>query len=105
MGAGTLTILLRYITPNVLGATLAIIPFNMTEAILTNAGLAFLGLGIQPPTADWGYDVQDSRALSKVRKYPWLIIFPGFMIFLLSFALSLIGDSLNDKFNPLIRKK
>lgn len=105
MGAGTLTILLRHITPNVLAASIAIIPFNMTEAILTNAGLAFLGLGIQPPTADWGYDVQDARALSKVRNYPWLIFFPGLMIFILSFALSLIGDSLNDKFNPLIQKK
>ncbi len=105
MGAGTLTILLRHVTPNVLAASIAIIPFNMTEAILTNAGLAFLGLGIQPPAADWGYDVQDARALSKVRNYPWLIFFPGLMIFLLSFALSLIGDSLNDKFNPLIRKK
>jgi peptide/nickel transport system permease protein len=105
IGAGTLTILLRYIAPNVLASSIAIIPFNMTEAILTNAGLAFLGLGIQPPTADWGYDVQDSRTLSKVRLYPWLIFFPGLMIFLLSFALSLIGDSLNDKFNPLIRKK
>jgi peptide/nickel transport system permease protein len=105
MGAGRLTILIRYITPNILASTIAIIPFNMTDAILTNAGLAFLGLGIQPPTADWGYDVYDARALSKVRAYPWLIFFPGLMIFILSFALSLIGDSLNDKFNPLIKQK
>ncbi|MFX0207856.1 MAG: ABC transporter permease, partial [Candidatus Hodarchaeota archaeon] len=63
MGAGRLTILIRYITPNILASTIAIIPFNMTDAILTNAGLAFLGLGIQPPTADWGYDVYDARAL------------------------------------------
>lgn len=105
MGAGKLTILIRYITPNILASTIAIIPFNMTDAILTNAGLAFLGLGIQPPTADWGYDVYDARALSKVRAYPWLIFFPGLMIFLLSFALSLIGDALNDKFNPLIKQK
>ena len=76
----------------------------MTDAILTNAGLAYLGLGIQPPTPDWGYDVFDARDLSKIRLYPWLIIFPGFMIFLLAFALSLIGDTLNDKFNPLISK-
>ncbi|MFX0174293.1 MAG: ABC transporter permease [Candidatus Hodarchaeota archaeon] len=104
MGAGKLTILLRYITPNVLSSSIAIIPFNMTDAILTNAGLAFLGLGVQPPTPDWGYDVYDARELSKIRLYPWLILFPGLMIFLLSFALSLIGDSLNDKFNPLIRE-
>jgi peptide/nickel transport system permease protein len=105
MGAGRLTILIRYVAPNVLASTIAIIPFNMTDAILTNAGLAFLGLGISPPTADWGYDVYDSRALVKVRAYPWLILFPGLMIFLLSFSLSLIGDALNDKFNPLISQK
>jgi len=105
IGAGRLTILLRYITPNVLSSSIAIIPFNMTDAILTNAGLAFLGLGVQPPTPDWGYDVYDARELSKIRLYPWLIIFPGLMIFLLSFALSLIGDSLNDRFNPLLEKK
>ncbi|NHJ02532.1 MAG: ABC transporter permease [Candidatus Heimdallarchaeota archaeon] len=105
MGAKRITILIRYIAPNVLASTIAIIPFNMTDAILTNAGLAFLGLGISPPTADWGYDVYDSRALVKVRAYPWLILFPGLMIFLLSFSLSLIGDALNDKFNPLISQK
>lgn len=105
IGAGKLTILLRYITPNILASSIAIIPFNMTEAILTNASLAFLGLGIQAPTADWGYDLQDARALSKVRLYPWLIMFPGLMIFLLSFALSLIGDALNDKFNPLLKER
>ncbi len=104
LGAGKLTILLRYITPNVLASSIAIIPFNMTDAILTNAGLAYLGLGIQPPTPDWGYDIYDARELSKIRLYPWLIVFPGLMIFLLAFALSLVGDALNDKFNPLITK-
>lgn len=105
MGAGSATILLRYITPNVISSSIAIIPFNMTDAILTNAGLAFLGLGIAPPTPDWGYDVFKAKDLAKIRLYPWLIIFPGIMIFLLSFALSLIGDVLNDKFNPLLSKK
>jgi len=104
LGAGKMTILLRYITPNVIASSIAIIPFNMTDAILTNAGLAYLGLGIQPPTPDWGYDIYDARELSKIRSYPWLIVFPGLMIFLLAFALSLVGDALNDKFNPLISK-
>jgi peptide/nickel transport system permease protein len=105
MGAGRLTIIVRYVIPNVVASTIAIIPFNMTDAILTNAGLAFLGLGIEPPTADWGYDVYENRTLSKVRSTPWLIFFPGFMIFLLSFTFALIGDALNDKFNPLLRQK
>ncbi|MFX0062657.1 MAG: ABC transporter permease [Candidatus Hermodarchaeota archaeon] len=105
MGARTPTILIRYVVPNILAAPIALIAFNMTEAILTNAALAFLGMGIQPPTPDWGYDVYDNRSLSMIRNYPWLIFFPALMIFLLSFAFSLIGDALNDKFNPLIAKK
>ncbi len=105
MGASDLTIILRYVTPNVIAAPIALIPFNMTDAILTNAGLAFLGLGIEFPTADWGYDVFAAKSLATIQNYPWLIAFPAFMIFLLSFSLSLIGDALNDKFNPLISKK
>jgi len=102
MGAGHLTILLRYVIPNVLAAPIALVPFNMTEAILVNAGLAFLGLGIQPPTADWGYDVFKNQSIVRVREQTWAIAFPALMIFLLSFAFALIGDALNDRFNPLL---
>ncbi len=105
IGAGHWTIILRYVVPNVMTSPIALIPFNMTDAILTNAGLAFLGLGIQPPTPDWGYDVYDNKSLVKIRRYPWLIFFPSLMIFLLSFSLSLIGDALNDKFNPYLKRK
>lgn len=104
MGASNITIIVKYVIPNILAAPLALIPFNMTEAILTNAGLAFLGLSVQSPTADWGFDVFVNRGLTKVRSRSWLILFPGFFIFLLSFAYSLIGDALNDKFNPMINE-
>lgn len=105
MGASNTTIIMKYVIPNILAAPLALVPFNMTEAILTNAGLAFLGLGVQAPTADWGFDVFVSKGLTKVRARSWLIFFPGFFIFLLSFAYSLIGDALNDKFNPMIKER
>ncbi|MFX0115524.1 MAG: ABC transporter permease [Candidatus Hodarchaeota archaeon] len=104
MGAGRFTTILRYVTPNVIASSIAIIPFNMTDAILTNAALAFLGLGIEPPTPDWGYDVYDARSLARIRLYPWLIFFPALMIFLLAFSLSLIGDALNDRYNPVLKK-
>ncbi len=103
MGASNTTIIIKYVIPNILAAPLALVPFNMTEAILTNAGLAFLGLSVSAPTADWGFDVFANKGLSKVRSRSWLIFFPGFFIFLLSFAYSLIGDALNDKFNPMIK--
>ena len=102
MGASDLTIIVRYIFPNVIAAPIALVPFNMTEVILTNAALAFLGLSIQPPAADWGYDLNKNRSLASMRARPWLMFFPALFIFLLSFAFALIGDSLNDKFNPLI---
>jgi peptide/nickel transport system permease protein len=105
MGANSMTILARYIIPNVVAASIALIPFNMTEAILVNAGLAFLGLGIQPPTADWGYDVFKNKSIVRVREQTWAIAFPGVFIFLLSFAFALIGDTLNDKFNPLLEER
>ena len=105
MGASDLTIIIRYILPNVIAAPIALIPFNMTEAILTNASLAFLGISIQPPAADWGYDLVKNRSLASVRTRPWLTLFPGLSIFFLSFAFALIGDTLNDKFNPLIGGK
>ncbi|MFX0209110.1 MAG: ABC transporter permease [Candidatus Hodarchaeota archaeon] len=103
IGASKPTILMRYIVPNVLASSIAIIPFNMTDAILTNAALAFLGLGIVPPTPDWGYAVYEAKPLVIVTGYPWLMVFPALMIFLLAFSLSLIGDALNDKFNPIIQ--
>jgi peptide/nickel transport system permease protein len=101
LGGSKFLIMFRYILPNVIAAPITIIPFAITDAILTEAALAFLGIGITAPTPDWGYDLTDARSLTETQ--PWLIIFPGLMIFFLAFAFSLIGDALNDKFNPYIQ--
>lgn len=103
LGARNFTIMFRYILPNVIAAPIAIIPFVMTDSILTGASLAFLGIGISAPTADWGYDM--TKGIPYVELAPWLISYPGIMLFLLAFSFSLIGDSLNEKFNPQIQKK
>lgn len=103
IGAKNFTIMFRYLLPNVIAAPISIIPFVMTDAILTGASLAFLGIGISAPTADWGYDM--TKGIPFVEIAPWLISYPGIMLFLLAFSFSLIGDSLNEKFNPLIQKK
>jgi peptide/nickel transport system permease protein len=103
LGASDFTIMFRYILPNVIAAPMAMIPFSMTDAILTGASLAFLGIGIQAPTADWGYDM--TKAISNIELAPWLITFPGIMLFMLAFAFSLIGDSLNEKYNPLLQNR
>ena len=100
IGASNNLIMLRYILPNVISAPITMIPFAMTDAILTEAALAFLGIGITAPTPDWGYDLNAAKTLTQTQ--PWLIVFPGLMIFFLAFAFSLLGDALNDKFNPLL---
>ena len=100
MGASNFIIQARYILPNIIAAPLSLIPFPMVDSILTGAALAFLGLGVQPPAADWGIDLSDGRNV--VLRSPWWITFPGIMIFLLAFAFAIIGDALNDKFNPLL---
>lgn len=103
LGASDFTIMFRYILPNVIAAPMALIPFSMTDAILTAAALAFLGIGILPPTPDWGYDL--TAAIPNIQLAPWLITFPGIMLFLLAFSFALVGDSLNEKYNPLIQKR
>lgn len=102
IGASNSFIQRRYILPNVISTPLALIPFPMVDAILTAAALAFLGIGIQPPTPDWGYDLTNGSKLITVS--PWWITFPGLMIFLLAFAFALLGDALNDRFNPSLNE-
>ncbi|MHA2104144.1 MAG: ABC transporter permease [Candidatus Hodarchaeales archaeon] len=101
IGASDRTIQSKYILPNVIASPIALIPFPMVDAILTGAALAFLGIGIQAPTADWGYDLTQGKDLITIA--PWWITYPGLMVFLLAFGFALIGDALNDRYNPLLQ--
>ncbi|KKK89165.1 hypothetical protein LCGC14_2735850, partial [marine sediment metagenome] len=101
IGASDGTIQTKYILPNVIANPVSLIPFPMVDAILTAAALAFLGIGLQAPTPDWGFDLTEgSRAITSS---PWWVTYPGIMIFLLAFAFALIGDALNDRYNPLLQ--
>lgn len=102
LGANRLTILLKYITGNVLPSAVAMVSFNIADAILTEAGLSFLGLGIPPPTPDWGYDISNGQKFLLHGDW-WLIFFPGMMIVLVSLAASFIGEGLSEKFDPRLR--
>jgi peptide/nickel transport system permease protein len=93
-GASTARLLLRYILPLTLNSVLVRSALDMSGIILTAAGLGFLGLGVQPPTAEWGAMVAGGRAA--ILDQWWVATFPGLAILLVSVAFSLIGDGLRD---------
>ena len=93
------TILWRYIFPNVIPSIVVVFSMNIADAILTEAGLSFLGLGIDPSTPDWGYDLSKGRAFLP-SGYWWIITFPGMMIALVTLGFALLGEGLNEILNP-----
>jgi peptide/nickel transport system permease protein len=105
LGAKPYTIVMRYIFSNVIQTVPVIATLNAADAILTLAGLGFLGFGIQPTVAaEWGYDVQ--RAISDIGGgIWWTAVFPGGAIVLLVTGLTLVGEGLNDVINPVLRRR
>lgn len=100
-GASEWRILLRHILPNCLPPILVQVTLAMGTAILIEAGLSYLGLGIQPPTATWGNLLQ--HAQSYPAQAPWYVITPGLCIFLVVLALNTVGDTLRDTLDPRLR--
>ncbi len=98
LGASPFSILVRYILPNVIPSLVVIFSVNVADAILTEAGLAFLGLGLPPDTPDWGIDLATGQDF--MRQAWWLITFPGLMITIVTLAFSMLGESLSEILNP-----
>jgi len=102
MGVGSLTIIFRHILPNIFTPVLVQSTMDIGGAILTGAALSFIGLGAQPPTADWG------RMVSTGRNYflhqPWYGTFPGLAIFLVTLSFNLLGDGIRDVIDPRSRR-
>lgn len=103
MGAPPVTIMVRYLLANVIPSVPVIATLNAGDAILTLAGLGFLGYGIQATeAAEWGYDLQ--RAVSDASAGIWWTgLFPGLAIVLLVMGLTLMGEGLNETMNPAVR--
>ncbi len=104
LGARRREILSLYILPNVIPTLVVIFSLNVADAILTEAGLAFLGLGLQPPTPDWGFDLNKGKAYLP-RGYWWQITFPGLMITLVALGFSLLGEGLGEILNPRLTEE
>jgi peptide/nickel transport system permease protein len=98
LGARPITILWRYIFPNVIPSVVIIFSVNVADAILTEAGLSFLGLGLPPDVPDWGIDL--ARGQDYLRRAWWLITFPALMVSMVTLSFSLLGESLSEILNP-----
>jgi peptide/nickel transport system permease protein len=103
IGARKLEILGRYIFPNVIPSVAIIFSVNVADAILTGAGLSFLGLGLPPTLADWGIDL--ARGQRFIQTAWWMITFPGLAILLVVLAFTLMGEGLMEIFNPKLRDR
>lgn len=105
IGASPWAIMTRYLFGNVIQSVPIIATVNAADAILTLAGLGFLGFGIEPSSAaEWGYQLNKARP-DFASSIWWTSVFPGLAIVLLVLAISLIGESLNDVLNPLLRAR
>lgn len=98
IGAQNLRIMMRHILPNAIGPIIVESTLGVGWAIMEEAGLSFLGFGIQPPTPSWGNLL--SNAQTHLTRHPWLAIFPGLMIFVAIISINYIGDGLRDAFDP-----
>lgn len=98
LGAKPVSILTRYILPNVIPSLVVIFSVNVADAILTEAGLAFLGLGLPPDTPDWGIDLAAGQ--DYMRQAWWIITFPGLMVLIVTLGFSMLGESLSEILNP-----
>ncbi|MBI3045274.1 MAG: ABC transporter permease [Betaproteobacteria bacterium] len=101
-GYGHMRIIFRHITPNVVAPFLIMFTAFIAQAILLEASLSFLGLGVTEPTAAWGLMLSGASQEFYVQA-PWMIIFPGLAISLAVFAFNLFGDSLRDWLDPKIK--
>ncbi|MGE3989328.1 ABC transporter permease [Pseudorhodoplanes sp.] len=97
-GCSTLRILAAEVLPNVLNNLIVIATLEMAHAIILEAALSFLGLGVQPPLPSWGLMVSEGR--EQILFDPWLITIPGAFLFMLVLAINLVGDGLRDVLAP-----
>lgn len=101
-GAGHIRLLLRHVWPNIIPALIVQLTFSFSTALLDIAALGFLGLGAQPPMAEWGTMLSEARAF--IQFAPWTMTLPGLAIFLTVLSINLVGDGLRDAFDPRLNR-
>ena len=104
LGARDRLIIVRHILPNVVAPVIVAATLGVAGAIMAEAALSFLGLGVQPPTPSWGSMIADGRDLAQLRHAPWTSVAPGLAIGAAVMAFNLLGDALRDAFDPRFRR-
>jgi peptide/nickel transport system permease protein len=104
IGASGWTILWRYIFPNVIATTVVVFTLNVADAIMIEAALTYLGLGLPPDIVDWGMDLAMGKRFLPAG-YWWLITFPGAMISLLALGFTMLGEGLAEILNPRLLER
>jgi peptide/nickel transport system permease protein len=105
IGAKDRSILRRYILPNVVPSIVVVATINFADAILTAAGLDFIGLGVERTmVAEWGVDLTNGWSFLNIGAW-WIMIFPGIMILLLAMGFTLMGEGMSEMLNPKLQER
>lgn len=97
-GAGLIHTIFHYILPNIIPELLVFLCQHISEVILLAAGFSLIGIGVQPPTAEWGMLLMGSR--NYMQTAPWLLLYPGLAIFITIILFNLLGDLMRDALDP-----
>jgi ABC-type dipeptide/oligopeptide/nickel transport system permease subunit len=100
LGAGDLRIMTQHVLPNVIAPVVIAATLGVAGAIMAEAALSFLGLGVPPPAPSWGSMIADGRDLEQLRRAPWTSVFPGIAIGAAVLGFNLLGDALRDALDP-----
>ena len=100
LGAGDLRIMIQHVLPNVIAPVVIAATLGVAGAIMAEAALSFLGLGVPPPAPSWGSMIADGRDLDQLRSAPWTSVFPGMAIGAAVLGFNLLGDALRDALDP-----
>jgi peptide/nickel transport system permease protein len=103
VGARSRRVILCHILPNAIGPVVVLATFHMASAILAEAGLSFLGLGVQPPTPSWGSMLTVGKRY--LQQAPHIATFPGLAIFVTALSFNLLGDGLRDALDPRTERR
>ena len=103
LGVNNFRIIFRHMMPNAMGPVLVSATIGIATAILTEAGLSFLGFGVPPPHATWGNILSDGKRF--IFDAPWLTFIPGFVILIVVLSFNLFGEGLRDILNPKLRER
>ena len=103
IGVSDRNIVTRHLLPNAIGPVIVAVTLGIPTAILAEATLAYLGIGVQPPRASWGTLINDG--VNQIRVYPWLVLMPGILIAGSLMSFTFLGDGLRDALDPKLKGK